>query len=227
MNITKLTILSVLASKRHSMVYQVTDGNSLFVLKTPKNLLDTDLEAYEDEYETLKNITHPVLPKYYDYYKELVLPDGNEPKPAILMEHVDGTPLSSYEHLTTKELKKYILDLADGLLMLLENGVLYTDLHPGNLIIKNEKLKLIDFTKAYYFIRNPYPSYTPKISYQLDQNLKGQQLLIQALSFLLSHLIDKFCITGIPFSLMELGLHPHSGLSFTDYIEKLEGEWRV
>lgn len=227
MNIDRLTILSILASKRQSILYKVTDGTSFYVLKTPKLANDSDVEAYKDEFETLKHISHPVLPKYYGFYPNLIIPDAKKDRPALLMEYVDGAPLSAYEYLTTKELKKYILDLGDALLTLLTNGILYTDLHPGNLLIQNGELKLIDFTKAYYFMRNPYPSYTPKISYQLDQNLKGQQMLTQALTLLLIHLSEQFDVKNIPLSLIQLGEHPHSGLTFHDFLEKLELEWEV
>lgn len=227
MNIHRITILSILASKRQSILYRVTDGTSLYVLKTPKLVNCSDVEAYEDEFETLKHVSHPVLPKYYDFHPNLIIPDAKGDRPALLMEYVEGIPLSAYKHLTTKELKKYILDLGDALLTLLTHGVLYTDLHPGNLLIRNGELKLIDFTRAYYFLRNPYPSYTPKISYQLNQNLKGQQLLTQALTLLLVHLSEQFDVKNIPLSLIRLGEHPHSGLIFHDFLEKMELEWEA
>lgn len=227
LNIDTLTIQSILATPRQSVLYQVTDGTSFYVLKTPKNLSDSDLEAYEDEYETLKKISHPVIPKYYAFYSDLYIPDFREPRPAILMEYVEGTPLSTMEYLTTKQLKKYILDLGDALLTLLMEGVLYTDLHPGNLILRDGQIKLIDYTRAYYYLRNPYPTYTPKISYQLDQNLKGQQLLVQALTFLLLHLAEQFSVKNIPLSILQWGEHPHSALTFSDFLNQLDREWEV
>lgn len=225
MNIDNLSILSILASPRQNILYKVTDGISIYVLKTPRKCSDADREAYEDEYETLKNLSHPVLPKYYSFFPEIKLPDTQGHVPCILMEYIQGTPLSSIPYLTTKQLKKYILDLGNALFALLKHGVLYTDLHPGNLILFEEQIKLIDFTRAYYFLRNPYPSYTPKISYQLDQNLKGQQLLIQALTLLIVHLSEKFSIQNIPLSLIELGMHPHSGISFSEFLDTLAGKW--
>ena len=221
MNQCHFTVESVLASPKQSILYLVSNGFSRYVLKTPRSSSLSIKEAYQDEFETLKNLSHPVLPRYYAFYEEVRLPGNETPVPALLMEYVDGRPLSSVEYLTTKELKKYILDLGEGLMTLLTNGVLYTDLHPGNLILSNGQIKLIDFTQAYYFLKNPYPSYTPKISYQLDQNLKGQQLLIQALTFLLMNLPEHCSIQGIPKPLLKYGIQPQGTLTFSEYLDCL------
>lgn len=235
----QLTIVKILAAPRQSIIYLASTQSSnthtsspsnipnLCVAKTPRETSPAILEAYQDEYETLKNLSHPILPNYYAFIPELIIGPDTNPVPALLMEHIDGTPISSMKHLTTKQLKKYILDLGDALLLLLSKGVLYTDLHPGNLLISNGELKLIDFTCAYYFLRNPYPSYTPKISYHLNQNLKGQQLLVQALTFLLTHLPDTCPTTGIPTSLIQLGENPHSGLTLSDFLTLLSNQWKT
>lgn len=225
MNPYSLQVQSVLASSRQNILYKVSDDLHFYILKVSKQKSDSNLEAFEDEFETLKNISHPVIPVYYSFYPDLFLPDFKECRPSILMEYVSGTPLSSIEHLNTKQLKKYILDLGQGLFTLLMHGVLYTDLHPGNLILQGEQIRLIDYTRAYYYERNPYPSYTPKISYHLDQNLKGQQLLTQALTYLLLHLTEHFSLPSLPLSLTEVGLHPGNGLLFSDFLEMLDREW--
>ncbi|MDO4556058.1 MAG: AarF/UbiB family protein [Lachnospiraceae bacterium] len=222
----QLTIHKILAAPRHSLIYLASDKDTSYVVKTPRQKSDAILEAYEDEYHTLSSLSHPVLPVYYGLIPELIIGQAKDPVPALLMEYIDGTALSSAHYLTTKQLKKYILDLGDVLLLLLSNGLLYTDLHPGNLLIAKDQLRLIDFTCAYYFIRNPHPSYVPKISYHLNQNLKGQQLLIQALTFLLSHLSDDLT-SGIPPSLLSLGENPYKGLDFSDFLNQLSIKWRT
>ena len=221
----KLSILSVLERPRNSIIYKVTDGTNSFVMKASLTPSDTDREAFEDEYLSISRITHQALPKYYAYYTCIRIPDAMEPVPAVLMEYVDGVPLSLIEHLTTKQLKKYILDLGDTLLVLFQQGILYLDLHPGNLIIQNNQIRLVDFTKAYYYQRNPNPSYMPKTSYQLNQHLPGQQLLIQALTLLLLHLPEQSFMQGIPPSLIRLGEHPHQGITFSEFLNKIDREW--
>ena len=221
----QLRIESVLASPRNSILYKVSDELGSYVLKVSRTPLSSDREAFEDEYRTMKNISHPVLPKYYAYYPAVPLPDQIYQQPAVLMEYVEGKPLTSIQHLTTKQLKKYILDLGDALYTLLKHGVLYMDLHPGNLLIQNGQIKLLDFTKAYYYLTNPNPSYVPKISYQINQLLPGQQILIQALTSLILHLPQQLPIHTIPQSLIQLGLHPHSGISFSDFLTRIENDW--
>jgi serine/threonine protein kinase len=208
-NSDSFIIKKILAAPRQSILYlaepcmTADDSNcfdvpnlpSCFVIKTPRQATASIREAYEDEYESLKSLSHPVLPHYYALCTNFRLPVQTEASdfcPALVMEYIDGIPLSSMPHLTTKQLQKYILDLGDCLLYLLDHGVLYTDLHPGNLLIQNESLKLIDFTRAYYYQRNPYPTYTPKISYHLDPNLKAQQLLTQSVTHLLQNLPPAF-----------------------------------
>lgn len=220
-------IQSVLASPRNSILYQVTDGTQSFVLKTSRFSSAEEEEAFRDEYETIKKIIHPGIPRYYAYYPALELSDLSAPVPAILMEYVEGTPLSAIQHLTTDKLKKYILDLGDALLTLLYNGVLYMDLHPGNLIIHDDRIRLIDYTKAYYYLTNPNPSYMPKISYQINQLLPGQQILIQAVTFLIVRLQEQFSIQTVPSSLIQLGEHPHSGVSFSEFLAMLDREWET
>lgn len=226
-----LQIKKILAAPRQSLIYLIYDESSnapaSYVLKVPRKYSEPVLEAYEDEYETLKEISHPVLPHYYGFFPQLTLGQETSPVPALVMEYIEGIPLCAIPSLPTKDLKKYILDLGDSLLLLLSKGVLYTDLHPGNLIITKTGIRLIDFTCAYYFLRNPYPSYTPKISYHLNPNLKGQQLLVQSLTFLLSNLPDQKAVSQIPVSLLELGKQPHSGLSFSDYLDLLCREWKI
>lgn len=223
----QLTIKKVLAAPRQNIIYLASCETEHYVIKAAREPSSSLLEAYEDEYETLKDLVHPVLPHYYAMIPDFRISRESRPCPALIMEYLDGTSLLTMNYLTTKQLKKYIMDLGDCLFLLLSKGILYTDLHPGNLLILKDQLKLIDFTCAYYFLRNPYPAYVPKISYHLNQNLKGQQLLIQALSFLIANLPDTLPVHTIPDSLIELGKNPHSGLSLSDFLKELDQKWQT
>lgn len=218
-------IQSILCHSRGSVLYLLSDGTKESVLKASRHFSREDQEAFSDEFQVMQHLRHPVLPIYYDYYDKIQIADGQEAVSAIHMEYIKGIPFSSLSYLTTKQFKKYILDLGDALLLLLQHGVLYLDLHPGNLILQGEQIRLIDLTRAYYFLVNPHPSYTPKISYELNQHLAGQQLLIQALTLFLLHLPEQFPKNGIPASLFELGLHPHSGIRFSEFLTRLDQEW--
>ena len=77
--------------------------------------------------------------------------------------------------LTFEEINAVILTTGDILLYLLKNGVLYTDLHPSNLLLSRDftpegktqmQVTLVDFTYCYYFLQtNPAPSYSLRFSY--------------------------------------------------------------
>lgn len=218
-------IPSILCHSRSSVLYLLSDGTKESVLKASRHFSREDQEAFFDEFQVMQHLRHPVLPIYYNYYEKIQIVEGQDAVSAIHMEYIKGIPFSSLSYLTTKQLKKYILDLGDALFHLLQHGVLYLDLHPGNLILQGEQIRLIDLTRAYYFLVNPHPSYTPKISYELNQHLAGQQLLIQALTLFLLHLPEQFPKKGIPDSLFELGLHPHSGIRFSEFLTRLDQEW--
>ncbi len=223
----KWSVQSVLAMSRNSIIYKVSDGENIYILKTSRFPSEEEQEAYEDEYSVIRSIQHPSLPAYYAFYKNIQPLDTSLPVPAVLMEYIDGIPLSSIEYLTTSELKKYILDLGEALITLLENGVLYMDLHPDNILIADGQIRIIDFTKAYYYIKNPNPSYMPKISYQINQHLPGQQILIQALTHFFLHLPKHLPVHTYPSHLIELGTHPYSALSFWEFLNKIEKEWET
>lgn len=222
----KLTFIKTLSAPKHSIIYLASDGEQFFAVKTPRESSPELFEAYQDEYDTLKNICHPTIPRYYGFLPALQM-GSSPPVPALIMEHIDGVLLWSMDYLTTKQLKKYILDLGGCLLRLLSHGILYTDLHPGNLLVKDGCLKLIDFTCAYYFLKNPYPSYTPKISYHLNPNLKAQQLLIQEMAYLLCHLPEAGFPVGIPASLLAFGKNPDSSIDFAEFLLALDRKWKI
>lgn len=126
------------------------------------------------------------------------------------------------------ELCRILYKTTDILSYLLENGVLYTDLNPSNLIISEAHgdyaVTLVDYTYCYYFLRNPYPAYPLRFSYNISPQLKGQQFLIQALTFLLYDLVEENHIEQLPspvYQLLETGRNPSEELSLHDFQEML------
>ena len=90
---------------------------------------------------------------------------------------------------------------------------------------------LLDFTYCYYFLNNPNPSYTLRFSYNLSPDLKGQQMLIQELTFFLHALLEQkeqatenqtnSLQKSLPFSvymLLETGNHPPETLSLREFL---------
>ena len=81
--------------------------------------------------------------------------------------------------------------------------------------------------KVAYFLKNPNPEYGLRFSYDLDPSLKGQQLLIQELSLLTSHLLEENAFgqeedrNSRLYALLETGAHPPDSLSLADYLKAL------
>lgn len=152
------------------------------------------------------------------------------------MEHCEGTLLPELvPSLSLKDLLRILFSTGEVLAYLLENGILYTDLHPSNLLIRttgqHRMVTLLDFTYCYYFLNNPNPPYTLRFSYNLSPDLKGQQMLIQELTFFLHALLEQkeqatekqtnSLQKSLPFSvymLLETGNHPPETLSLREFL---------
>jgi serine/threonine protein kinase len=164
------------------------------------------------------------------------LPGASVPLLALCMEHCQGTLLPELvPSLSLKDLLRILFSTGEVLAYLLENGILYTDLHPSNLLIRttgqHRMVTLLDFTYCYYFLNNPNPPYTLRFSYNLSPDLKGQQMLIQELTFFLHALLEQkeqatekqtnSLQKSLPFSvymLLETGNHPPETLSLREFL---------
>lgn len=216
------TNLSNLHTSDRSYLFRVTEKNKNYVIKISKETTPASMEAYKDEYDTFSCMCHPSIPMYFGYeehFRAQGLPSGQ----ALCMQYLSGTSLSSVSYFSIDDFKKYILDLGNILSYLLNCGVLYTDLHENNILLEDGDVKLLDFTYAYYFLKNPNPSYTPNICYGLDLSLNGQQILIQNVSLLIKRLLEKGVVPLTPSlgAVLQTGLHPHSSLLFYDFLEML------
>ena len=133
--------------------------------------------------------------------------------------------------LALEDLLYLLLSTGKVLSYLLEKGILYTDLHPSNVLIRtldgHLAITLLDFTYCYYFLNNPNPPYELRFSYNLSPDLKGQQMLIQELTYFLHALLEikEQQRTGkkepLPFSvcmLLETGNHPPENLSLQEFL---------
>ncbi len=215
--------VSYVHTSNRSHLFLVTEENANYIIKISKETTAASLEAYKDEYETFSKISHPSIPMYFGYEPHFCV-EGMPCGPALCIEYLTGTAMSSISHFNICDFKKYILDIGNLLSYLLNFGVLYTDLHENNILIEEGHIKLLDFTYAYYFLRNPSSLYTPNICYGLDLSLGGQQILIQSLSLLIKRLIDdkKIDMTSSLCAILQTGLHPHSSLLFYDFLDMIE-----
>lgn len=214
--------------KKDILIYKATDCHQQYILKCSENTTPSIRQALLDEYEGLSPLSHPSIPHYYGIREDFSLPESTSPVLALCMEYCDGILLPSLAaSLSLKEILSIVLATGETLAYLLENGILYTDLHPSNLLIRRSgehfSITLLDFTYCYYFLSNPNPPYMLRFSYNLSPNLKGQQMLIQELTFFLHALLElkdeaaetlPFCV----YMLLETGNHPLDTLSLHEFL---------
>ncbi len=225
----RLSTPSLISKRQDTLLYSATDSQRNYILKCPRNITEATREAYLDEYATMSQILHPSIPVYYGYEPDYRFDASDtEGFPCLCIEHCHGTPLSSRANLSARELKYILMSIGHVFISLLNNGILYLDLNPSNILIgsgDHPVITLLDYTFCYYFRRNPSPSYRLRFSYNLSASLPGQQLLIQEMSYFAHAMIDTFDIHDIPSSfylLIESGLKPSEDMALSDYLSLLE-----
>lgn len=220
--------LKLYQKKKDILLYQASDGNKSYMLKCTFSKDPAIREAFQDEYHGLCSLKHPSLPVYSGLSDSFILPGETVPCLALCMEDCRGANDLAIDKLSLADIIDVLSLTTELLLYLLKHGILYTDLNPANLLLRREEkeihLTLIDFTFCYYFLQNPHPAYTLRFSYNLSPELKGQQILIQELAFLLEELLEQqqtMEFTFIPssiYQLMETGMNPPESLTLSDFL---------
>lgn len=221
----------LLQKKKDSLLFRWQEDRDCLIKAVSPSRRDL-VQALRDEYAVMSGIRNKCVPVYYDFLdQEDHFRWGNiDSWPAIMMEYIEGQALSRLlPHMDPESFLSVLLPVGHTLLDLLGAGVLYTDLNPGNVLIRlGQPPCLIDYTGAYYYRRNPRPDYRIRFSYRLSSDLPGPRLLIQELALMLeSYLIDyeeKKEGRPVPssvYSLLESGLNPSAGLIPEDYLSML------
>ena len=254
MDSTQFTSIAFFQKKKDITLYRAADEAHHYILKSIITKDAAVRQAFCDEFETLSHLRHPSIPVYYWLKENVMLPGQETGALTLCME--DCSRPAPCAPLSMDALCVVMTKTAGILAYLLENGVLYTDLNPSNLIFspmgvghapqslhkhdreywqylraaaspetgEDYSVTLIDYTYCYYFLRNPKPTYPLRFSYDISPQLKGQQFLIQALTFLFYDLIETNQIRTLPSAvcqLLETGRNPSDDLSLTDYIRML------
>ena len=169
------------------LFYQVTkDWKEWFFVKARPSS-SPKIKAYhtrfQHELEVMKTLRCGCIPKYYHA--------NSLNHTYILMEYVKGMSLSRYlsqycststpcQILSRKDMRVICRQVYDTLLYLNENGILYLDLTPENIILTDNRfhLKLVDFTSC-FFKHRPLNSFVKASSIHLELNLPTDYLLTQ------------------------------------------------
>lgn len=219
------TSITFYQKKKDILLYKACDGFRNYFLKCTDNTDFVIGQAFRDEFHALHTLSHPGIPAYYRLMEQLTLPGQKGSFLALCMEDCTSPSSGSIYSLSSiKEIMIILHKTAKILSYLLENGILYTDLNPSNLLIRQKDnswgVTLVDYTYCYYFLRNPHPDYDLRFSYDLSPRLRGQQILIQELSLLLQELLYENSINHIPSSvyrLLETGKNPSEAITLKDF----------
>ncbi len=113
-----------------------------------------DLKLFEREAKTLKNLNHPAIPKYLDYFEV----DNEQIRGfALVQTYIDAPSLAEIIQLGRKFTEAEIIELAQKLLTILDYlhssnpPVIHRDIKPSNILLSNRtgnsvgELYLVDF----------------------------------------------------------------------------------
>lgn len=98
------------------------------------------------EARAVASLSHPSIVSVYD-----VDPDGEAP--ALVMELVDGEPLSALiareGALDARRVAAIAADIADALYLAHKRGIVHRDVKPGNILLAGDRARLVDFGIAH------------------------------------------------------------------------------
>lgn len=142
--------------EKYELIEKLGSGNFGTVYKVRNNILDR-IEAlkivegvspkdYEKQLEAKvqHKLQHKNIVEIYDAYVR-------NNKLYISMEYLNGGTLESRaksEHVTVKEVVRYLIDCLYGLQHIHNNGYIHRDLKPNNILMNNNTIKLSDFGLA-------------------------------------------------------------------------------
>lgn len=113
-----------------------------------------DLKLFEREATTLKNLDHPGIPKYIDYFE---VDETSSPGFALVQSYINAPSLATLVARGRKFSEAEIIELADRLLNLLtylhqqNPPVIHRDIKPSNILLRNRSgnsigdVYLVDF----------------------------------------------------------------------------------
>ena len=109
-------------------------------------------KLFEREGQVLKNLNHPRIPKYQDYFVIDNLPGSRFPWFILVQSYIDGVSLQELlnqgKRFSESQVENIAVEILNILVYLhsLEPPVLHRDIKPSNLILgKDEQVYLVDF----------------------------------------------------------------------------------
>ena len=189
-----------------SAVYQARDQrfpnvNKMCAVKEMKShSLDPQLRAtavqnFEREANILATLSHPAIPKVYDYFSE-------EARSYLVMEYIEGRDLEAIladmtGFLPQEQVLEWAIQLCDVLQFLHEHApaIIFRDMKPSNIMLdKHSRLRLIDFGIAKNFQPGQKGTMIGTEGYSPPEQYRGvadQRTDIYALGATLHHVLTR------------------------------------
>lgn len=199
-------IQGVLGLGGMSAVYQARDQRFPNVVKLcavkemKSHSLDPQMRAvaiqnFEREANILATLSHPAIPKVYDYFSE-------EARSYLVMEYIDGRDLEAIlteltGFLPQEQVLEWAIQLCDVLQFLHEHTppIIFRDMKPSNIMLdKHGRLRLIDFGIAKNFQPGQKGTMIGTEGYSPPEQYRGiadQRTDIYALGATLHHLLTR------------------------------------
>jgi len=165
-------------------------------LSTDPNHREMTLRNFERESNILAELSHPAIPKIYDYF-------SNKERAYLVMEYINGKDLeaivnSMSDFLPFDMIKKWSLELCDVLNYLHSHQpepIIFRDMKPSNVMIDSQgKVRLIDFGIAKTFVAEQKMTQIGTEGYSPPEQYKGEASPssdIYALGATLHHIVTR------------------------------------
>ncbi len=203
---SRYEVLGILGLGGMSAVYQGRDKRFPNVIKLcaikemKSHSLDPQMRSvaiqnFEREADILATLSHPSIPKVYDYFSE-------EARSYLVMEFIEGRDLEAIINdtpgfLPQEQVLDWAIQLCDVLAFLHEHtpSIIFRDMKPSNVMLdKHGRLRLIDFGIAKNFQPGQKGTMIGTEGYSPPEQYRGvadQRTDIYALGATLHHLLSK------------------------------------
>ncbi len=194
-----------------------------------------ELKLFEREARVLKNINHPRIPKYRDYFSVEAEEGGGFPWFGLVQEYIPGESLKQIletgKCFTEVEVRAIARQILDILIYLheLSPPVLHRDIKPSNLILRNQyQIYLVDFGAVQDKAKAEGVTFTVVGSsgYAPPEQLWGKAVPasdLYALGATLIHLLTGKSPAELPLHQMQIYFKYQISIDpdFSDWIDKL------